>query len=51
MQPQCNKNLFKTVYFFTKKTGQFLKNFQEIINFYQELGDQKIKKHLNESSS
>ena len=49
---ECNcsviKNVFKTVYFFTKKN---CKNFQEMIIFYQELGDQEIKKYLNESSS
>ena len=48
MQPQCDKFFF---YFFTKKNWAVRENFQEIINFYQELGDHEIKKHLNESSS
>ena len=38
------KNFFKAVYFFTKKNWAVCENFQEIINFYQELGDQEIKK-------
>ena len=50
----CNRSVisffFKTVNFSHTKTA-VCKNFQEIINFYQELGDQEIKKHLNESSS
>ena len=50
MQPQCDNFFFKTVNFSHTKTA-VCKNFQEIINFYQELGDQQIKKDLNESSS
>ena len=51
MQLQCDKNVFKTVYFFMKKNWAVCKNFQEMIIFYQELADQEIKKYLNESSS
>ena len=43
--------LKKTVFFLRKKNSAVRKKFEEIIIFYQELGDQKIKKYFIGSSS
>ena len=42
---------FKKTVFFTKKNSAVRKKIEEIIIFYEELGDQKIKKYFIGSSS
>ena len=43
------KKLIKTVYFLAKKKWAIKKNFEDVISFIRDLGDEDLKKHFIES--